>query len=201
MKYLITLSFLTLLSFSSAKAQYTLSIEAGYSDYITKQPSFALNEDILDGFVNFEPLRSWRVTIDRRFKKEKFIGMLGLTYYDVRAKNFFYDNWINIFFGIHIGAEYKIKKFRLGLHSYSAIRLDTSTYIVSLGEGLGGSPRLIPNIDITPSLGYAISDKLMTKLSFSYSLNKPIKTGIEKYHYRIIALHIGLQYELFGKKK
>ena len=196
MKYLPVLSLLILLSFS-VNAQYTLSIEAGYSDYITKQPSFPLNEDILNGFVNFEPLRSWRVTIDRRFKKEKFIGMLGLTYYDVSAENFFFDNWINTFFGIHIGAEYKIKKFRLGLHSYPAARWDSS---INFG-GLGRSKELVIHADINPSIGYTIFDKLMVRASFSYGLNRALKPKGRDYEYRISALRLGLQYEFFSKRK
>jgi len=119
MKYLPVLSLLILLSFS-VNAQYTLSIEAGYSDYITKQPSFPLNEDILNGFVNFEPLRSWRVTIDRRFKKEKIHAdinpSIGYTIFDklmVRA---------SFSYGLNRALkpkgrdyEYRISALRLGL--------------------------------------------------------------------------------------
>ncbi len=193
MKYLITLSFLTLLSFS-IKAQYTLSIEAGYSDYITEQPS-NVREEALNNLVNFEPRHSLRATFDRRFTKEKLTGILGVTYYNVKANNFFFDTWTNTFLGIHLGAEYKIKKFYLGLHSYPAFRWDTSVHIASLGEGLGGKINLTYNIDVNPSVGYAISKKLMAKLSFAYGLSKPIKTS--SYDYRINALRVGLQYELF----
>ena len=197
MKYLITLSFLTLLSFPT-KAQYTLSVEAGYSDYITEPRSDASALAIND-IINFKPSRSLRVTFDRRFAKEKIIGVLGMTYYNVKAKNFFFDTWTNTFLGIHLGAEYKIKNLRLGLHSYPAFRWDTSTHIASLGERLGGKQRFPFHVDINPSVGYAISKKLMAKLSFAYGLNKPIKTG--RYDYRINALRIGFQYEIFRKKK
>jgi hypothetical protein len=194
MKYLISFLFITFLSFFSVKAQYTLSVEVGYSDYVTKQPPNA-REQTLEYLINFEPDLSLRVAFDRRFTREKFTGILGLTYYDVQAQNLFFEEWTNTFLGVHIGTEYKIKKFHIGLHSYPAIRWSSSISF----NGFAGNKELVINTNINPSLAYEITKKLMAKLSFSYGLNKALKPRVNN-EYHINALRIGLQYELFKAK-
>ena len=197
MRYLTLLLFLTVASFSSANAQYTLSVEAGYSDYITEQPTFLIQEEVLNGSINFNPKISLRISLDRRIRKEKFTSIVGLTYYDVKAQNFFFDEWTNTFLGLHLGGEYKIKKFHIGLHSYPAIRWFSSVNF----NGLSGEEDFAYNIDINPSLAYAVNSKLTARISFSYGLNKALKPRGRDNEYQIHALRLGLQYELFGKKK
>jgi len=196
MKNFINIVFFTFICLSSITAQYTLSVEAGYSDYITKEPP-NIREQALNAIVNFEPLLSWRVSFDRRFEKNKLTSIVGLSYYSVEAENFFYEEWTNTFLGLHLGGEYKINKFHIGLHSYPAIRWYSSISFGSMFE----KQDFAYNIDINPSLAYAISKKLMARVSFSYGLNKALKPNGRDNEYQIHALRLGLQYELFKKKK
>ncbi len=193
MKISFLLFFFFLLNFANLRAQYTLFVEAGFSDYVTDAPN-DLPTEILDGFANFEPIFSWRASFDRRFEKEKLTGILGITFYEVGARNFFYEEWYNSFWGVHLGAEYRVGKFYFGLHTYPAVRWYSSIYF----NGFSRKQDFAYNIDINPSVSYAITEKLAASVHFSYGINKTLQTS--RYGYRLPALRAGLRYELFRKK-
>lgn len=199
MKNLILLIF-TLSFVINVNAQYSISIEGGFSDYVNtseNSENFPTSEEIQEGLIDFDILPAWRITLDKQFNKEKVIGMIGVTLFDVGAENFFYEKWRNTFIGVHLGAEYKINKFSVGLHTHPAVRLGTSVQVASLGGGLSGGQKAVYNIDITPSVSYNPTNNFSVFLRFSHGLNNPLKVGEDGRQYRVNAFYIGAGYTFF----